>query len=156
MAWMICGTVPDASFPDGGAGVWWRLSHAEGRGHRPLSDLAQDTRPARNRIADVRKRGGASHGTARRGHRDGDGGPESSTTALRPPQPVRGAGITFHYLFPNLDGHSHRVLMALEETDPKPVLVAMPVFMYVAKMSGYADATTICSPRCRGTGLPCR
>ena len=54
-------------------------------------------------------------------------------------------GITFHYLFPDLDGHN-RVLMALEETDPKPVLVADAGFMYVAKMSGYAYAYDLFTP----------
>ncbi|WP_279042901.1 NAD(P)H-hydrate dehydratase, partial [Bilophila wadsworthia] len=54
-------------------------------------------------------------------------------------------GITFHYLFPDLDGHN-RVLMALEEAGPKPVLVADAGFMYVAKMSGYADAYDLFTP----------
>ena len=36
--------------------------------------------------------------------------------------------------------------MALEEADPKPVLVADAGFMYVAKMSGYADAYDLFTP----------
>ncbi len=59
-------------------------------------------------------------------------------------------GITFHYLFPDVDWHN-RVLMAVdayaEGADKKrPLLVADAGFMYVAKMSGYADAYDLFTP----------
>lgn len=54
-------------------------------------------------------------------------------------------GITFHYLFPDLDGHN-TVLMALEDLPRRPLLVADAGFMYVAKMSGYADLYDLFTP----------
>lgn len=57
-------------------------------------------------------------------------------------------GMTFHYLFPDVDGHN-RVLMALEtlqSTGNRPLLVADAGFMYVAKMSGYADVYDLFTP----------
>lgn len=55
------------------------------------------------------------------------------------------AGLTFHYLFPDLDWHN-RVLMALQALERKPLLAADAGFMYVAKMSGYADAYDLFTP----------
>lgn len=55
------------------------------------------------------------------------------------------AGITFHYLFPDQDWHN-RVLMAAQALASPPVLVADAGFMYVAKMSGYADAYDLFTP----------
>ncbi len=58
-------------------------------------------------------------------------------------------GITFHYLFPDVDWHN-KVLMAVDEygesTGQRPILVADAGFMYVAKMSGYADAYDLFTP----------
>lgn len=54
-------------------------------------------------------------------------------------------GIIFHYLFPDVDGHN-RVLMALEGCTPRPLLLADAGFMYVAKMSGYADRYDLFTP----------
>lgn len=45
--------------------------------------------------------------------------------------------ITFHYLMPDVDWHN-RVLFAVEEMVPTPLLVADAGFMYAAKMSGQA------------------
>lgn len=55
------------------------------------------------------------------------------------------AGLTFHYFYPDADGHN-RVYMAIEELAPKPVLVADAGFMYVAKMSGYATNYDLFTP----------
>ena len=61
--------------------------------HRPAFRTARDTRPARNRIADVRNAwGGASHGTARRGHRERRREQEALQPPCGLPQPVRGSG----------------------------------------------------------------
>ena len=55
------------------------------------------------------------------------------------------AGLTFHYLFPDQDWHN-RVLMAVQALAAPPVMVADAGFMYVAKMSGYADAYDLFTP----------
>ena len=55
------------------------------------------------------------------------------------------AGLTFHYLFPDLDWHN-RVLMAAQALEKPPLMVADAGFMYVAKMSGYADAYDLFTP----------
>ena len=55
------------------------------------------------------------------------------------------AGLTFHYLFPDVDWHN-KVLLAVQALEPRPVLVADAGFMYVAKMSGYADEYTLFTP----------
>lgn len=58
------------------------------------------------------------------------------------------AGLTFHYLFPDVDGHN-QVLMAVEDLDSvglRPVLVADAGFMYAAKMSGYAASYDLFTP----------
>lgn len=54
-------------------------------------------------------------------------------------------GITFHYLFPDVDGHN-RVLMAIDSLASRPILVADAGFMYVAKMSGYASKYDLFTP----------
>lgn len=54
-------------------------------------------------------------------------------------------GLTFHYLFPDLDWHN-RVLMTVQALTRPPVLVADAGYMYVAKMSGYADAYDLFTP----------
>lgn len=54
-------------------------------------------------------------------------------------------GITFHYFYPDVDGHN-RVLMAVDELKPRPTLVADAGFMYVAKMSGYAESYDLFTP----------
>ena len=55
------------------------------------------------------------------------------------------AGLTFHYLFPDQDWHN-RVLMAAQALAVPPIMVADAGFMYVAKMSGYADAYDLFTP----------
>ena len=54
-------------------------------------------------------------------------------------------GMTFHYLFPDVDGHN-RVLMALQGLPRVPLMLADAGFMYAAKMSGYADAYDLFTP----------
>ena len=58
---------------------------------------------------------------------------------------LRPLGLTFHYLFPDVDWHN-RVLMAVEALEQRPLLVADAGFMYVAKMSGYADSYDLFTP----------
>lgn len=54
-------------------------------------------------------------------------------------------GLTFHYLFPDVDWHN-RVLLVLQALTPKPLLAADAGFMYAAKMSGYADSYDLFTP----------
>lgn len=54
-------------------------------------------------------------------------------------------GITFHYFFPDLDLHN-KLLSVLQEMTPPPFLTADAGFMYVAKMSGYADGYDLFTP----------
>lgn len=54
-------------------------------------------------------------------------------------------GLTFHYFYPDSDWHN-RVLMAVDELDPRPIVVADAGFMYVAKMSGYARSYDLFTP----------
>lgn len=153
MAWMICGTVPDADFPltEG----FWRL---EG------TSLVPDT-PESKDVLSVQRGTPALLGTALlacaalgveppRALLVGDIGNGEGSRALykelaaalsgqRAPSGLQ--GLTFHYLFPDVDGHN-RVLMALEALGEKPLLVADAGFMYVAKMSGYADAYDLFTP----------
>ena len=60
-------------------------------------------------------------------------------------EPLAPEGLTFHYLFPDVDWHN-RVLMAIQAMQAAPLLVADAGFMYVAKMSGYADAYDLFTP----------
>lgn len=53
--------------------------------------------------------------------------------------------ICFHYLQPDVDWHN-RVLFAVQEMNPRPLLVADAGFMYVAKMSGQAAAYDLFTP----------
>jgi ADP-dependent NAD(P)H-hydrate dehydratase / NAD(P)H-hydrate epimerase len=53
--------------------------------------------------------------------------------------------ICFHYLQPDVDWHN-RVLFAVQEMHPKPLLMADAGFMYVAKMSGQAGEYDLFTP----------
>ncbi|MFH1082304.1 MAG: NAD(P)H-hydrate dehydratase [Pseudomonadota bacterium] len=53
--------------------------------------------------------------------------------------------ITFHYLQPDVDWHN-KVLFAVEEMSPHPVLIADAGFMYAAKMSGQSETYELFTP----------
>jgi hypothetical protein len=55
------------------------------------------------------------------------------------------SGMTFHYLQPDVDWHN-RILLAVEALAVKPVLIADAGYMYVAKMSGYAESYDLFTP----------
>lgn len=55
------------------------------------------------------------------------------------------AAIVFHYLQPDVDWHI-RVLLAAEELEPRPMLIADAGFMYAAKMSGMAGSYDLFTP----------
>jgi len=53
--------------------------------------------------------------------------------------------ICFHYLQPDVDWHN-RVLFAVQDMNPRPLLIADAGFMYVAKMSGLAAEYDLFTP----------
>jgi len=53
--------------------------------------------------------------------------------------------LTFHYIQPDVDWHN-KVLFAIEEMNPRPLLIADAGYMYVAKMSGQAGEYNIFTP----------
>jgi hypothetical protein len=53
--------------------------------------------------------------------------------------------MVFHYLQPDVDWHG-RVLLALQQMAHMPLLIADAGFMYVAKMSGQAEAYDLFTP----------
>jgi len=55
------------------------------------------------------------------------------------------AVICFHYLQPDVDWHN-RVLFAIQDRNPRPLLIADAGFMYVAKMSGQAAEYDLFTP----------
>ncbi len=145
---MICGTVPDATFPltEG----FWQLHEKllyPVDGGVPIS-VQRGTPALIGTALLVCSTLGIDPPSALLVGDTGDGnGSRELYAHLADSVLPRGdlKGITFHYLFPDLDGHN-RVLMALEETNPRPVLVADAGFMYVAKMSGYADTYDLFTP----------
>lgn len=148
MAWLICGTVPEANFPL--VRGRWRLEngvlHAEGNAAPPIP-----VRRGTPALIGTALLACATLGTepplallvGDTGNGEGSRALYASLAASLPGNAFQ--GITFHYLFPDLDGHN-RVLMALEAASPRPVLVADAGFMYVAKMSGYATAYDLFTP----------
>jgi ADP-dependent NAD(P)H-hydrate dehydratase / NAD(P)H-hydrate epimerase len=53
--------------------------------------------------------------------------------------------LTFHYIQPDVDWHN-RVLFAVEQMTPRPIMIADAGFMYAAKMSGQADTYDVFTP----------
>jgi len=53
--------------------------------------------------------------------------------------------LCFHYLQPDVDWHN-RVLFAIQDMQPRPLLIADAGFMYVAKMSGQAGEYDLFTP----------
>lgn len=146
-SWMICGSVPDASFPltEGHWRLHGNLLYPDGDGS-PLS-VQRGTPALLGTTLLVCSTLGIEPPSALLVGDIGDGkGSRDLYAHLAASLPHAGLnGLTFHYLFPDLDGHN-RVFMALEETEPRPILVADAGFMYVAKMSGYADAYDLFTP----------
>jgi len=58
---------------------------------------------------------------------------------------VKASVFAFHYLQPDVDWHN-KVLFAVEEIEPKPLLIADAGFMYAAKMSGQARSYKLFTP----------
>lgn len=152
MAWLVCGTIPDASFP---------LFHGTGRcdpeaGLLHLEELnpLPVQRGSATLVAAAFLAAECLHVPAPHVLLVGDTGDGAGSRKLyarladmlgQEKSGAGYAGLTFHYLFPELDGHN-RVLAALEDCEPKPLLVADAGFMYAAKMSGYAQSYDLFTP----------
>ena len=159
MSWLICGTVPDDDFPLC-MGSW----HVEGGMLVPDSAAACGTNAPVPAVPILRGTPAlVAAATLALGQRGtdaplvllaGDRGSSKGSMALYEflsswlgsPEADGLAGLTFHYLFPSVDGHN-RILMALEERRaPMPALIADAGFMYAAKMSGYAARYDVFTP----------
>ncbi|MCF8063080.1 MAG: sugar kinase [Deltaproteobacteria bacterium] len=64
---------------------------------------------------------------------------------VRDGRTLRNRVVVFHYLQPDVDWHN-KVLFAVEETTPRPTLIADAGFMYAAKMSGQSEAYELFTP----------
>lgn len=160
--WLICGTVPEADFPLC-IGTW----RVDGEWLIPEDVQACGASSTSTSISPVPVRRGtpslvASSLLAAEALDVekisvllvGDCGDSKGSTALYEfltnwlgmPDSRDLKGLTFHYLFPSVDGHN-RILMALDERPgPRPLLIADAGFMYAAKMSGYAARWDIFTP----------
>lgn len=145
MSWLICGTIPDNSFPllEGPCTVRGDTLHIGNtqigisRGTAALAAAASlttqvlGTSPPRALLCgDI----GDGAGSRRLYQHLVDSAADRNET-----------GITFHYLFPDVDWHN-RVFWALESMSPKPFLAADAGYMYVAKMSGFAPSYDLFTP----------
>ena len=160
--WLICGTVPEADFPLC-MGTW----RVDGEWLIPEDVQARGDYPAATAIPPVPVRRGTPALVASSllaadalGAENisvllvGDCGDSKGSTALYEfltswlgkSDSSDLKGLTFHYLFPSVDGHN-RILMALDERHgQRPLLIADAGFMYAAKMSGYASRWDIFTP----------
>lgn len=159
MRWLICGTTPDDAFPLS-LGLW----RVEGERLVPASVSACESDAAVPAVPILRGTPALVaaailalkqlQGPPPLVLLAGDRGSSRGSTALYSflsswllsPDATDLAGLTFHYLFPSVDGQN-RILMALEERRAAmPVLIADAGFMYAAKMSGYASRYDVFTP----------
>lgn len=159
MSWLVCGTVPDDDFPLC-MGTWRvkgdtlepsSVDVCEGGGEVSAVPIQRGT-PALAAAAGLAlERLGLETPLVLLA---GDCGSSRGSTRLYDflsswlgsPESGSVAGLTFHYLFPSVDGHN-RILMALQARPfPMPVLIADAGFMYAAKMSGYASTYDVFTP----------
>ncbi len=151
--WLVCGTSPFPDFPLT-LGRWtWRNGLLVGEGLPPLP-VQRGTPALLAAMALTCEALGAPGPEALLVGDDGRGiGSDALYRHLAGtllPE-CRWQGLTFHYLFPDLDGHN-RVLAALPEDSGasggvgRPLLVADAGYMYVAKMSGYAAQYDLFTP----------
>ena len=145
MSWLIAGTVPRADF-----GLEWGSydvrERVVGMGRHAI-DVARGT-PALMATAFVAAR--ALGIEPPQAILAGDIGTGEGSFALyarlaEGVGQVRQAGVTFHYLMPDVAWHN-KVLWALEGLSRKPLLVADAGFMYAAKMSGFAPHYDLFTP----------
>ena len=147
--WLIAGTLPEANLPlvHADLRVEGRTLWLEGEG-APLSVPVERGTAALAAAAwhCCRCLGVEPPQLLAAGDRGGGEGSRAIYAHLTEHLPaLHPVGMTFHYLFPDVDWHN-RVLMAVEALECRPLLVADAGFMYVAKMSGYADSYDLFTP----------
>ena len=160
--WLICGTVPEADFPLC-QGTWrvegeWLVPEDVQACGASLPSAPIPRVPVRRGtpalVASTILASEALGAEAVSVLLVGDNGDSKGSTALYEfltgwlgtPESFSLKGLTFHYLFPSVDGHN-RILMALDERQGhRPLLIADAGFMYAAKMSGYAARWDIFTP----------
>ena len=160
MSWIICGSVPDADFPLSLSS--WRLEEGQlytsaeaflpHGGTLPALSVQRGTPALIAAALQVCQSLALPQPLALLAGDTGNGKGSLALYAFLsdwlPSTSEMVAGLTFHYLFPNVDGHN-RVLMgvrAYAEKHPAPVLAADAGFMYAAKMSGYAGEYDLFTP----------
>lgn len=155
MAWLICGSVPDDAFPlcedvwDFREGSIVRLGAGCRDCGAPASLPVRRGTPAL--IAACACTLAALGAAPPRALLCGDAGRGAGSRALyrrlEAELPSRRdlAGITFHYLFPDVDGHG-RVMAGIEAMAERPLLAADAGFMYAATMSGFAGEYDLFTP----------
>ena len=153
MAWLICGSVPDDAFPLCEAAWDFKdgciVPLGGGTGDPPAALPVRRGTPALIAASACTLK--ALGNEPPRALLCGDAGRGQGSRALyrRLEATLPGrrdlAGITFHYLFPDVDGHG-RVLAGVEAMAVRPLLVADAGFMYAAKMSGFASSYDLFTP----------
>ena len=142
MAWLVCGTIPDPSLPLGWQTLAYDIEEGCLIGDADFARLhVQRGTPTLYaacllacRVLGVESPRALFVGDI--GDGVGSAALYAELCARLSPNADEFSGITFHYLFPDLDGHN-RVLASLEGHARRPMLVADAGFMYAAKMSGY-------------------
>ena len=151
MAWLVCGTIPDPSLPLGWQTLAYDIEEGCLIGDADFARLhVQRGTPTLYaacllacRVLGVESPKALFVGDI--GDGVGSAALYAELCARLSPNADEFSGITFHYLFPDLDGHN-RVLASLEGHARRPMLVADAGFMYAAKMSGYAREYDLFTP----------
>ena len=151
MAWLVCGTIPDPSLPPGWQTLAYDIEEGCLIGDADFARLhVQRGTPTLYaacllacRVLGVESPKALFVGDI--GDGAGSAALYAELCARLSPNADEFSGITFHYLFPDLDGHN-RVLASLEGHARRPMLVADAGFMYAAKMSGYAREYDLFTP----------
>lgn len=145
MSWMIVGTVPKADFPL----VWDSFEFQDRK--LTMNGLSMDvvrgtpalmaTAAAAAEVLGIEAPEALLVGDTGQGH----GSRALYAHLVDNLGRVSHAGLTFHYLLPDVFWHN-KILWGLEERDAIPLLVADAGFMYVAKMSGFAAHYDLFTP----------
>lgn len=145
MSWLIVGTVPRADF-----GLIWGDYAVRGRTVEMSGACVDVARGTPALMATAFVAGQALGIDPPEAMIVGDAGSGEGSRALyghlvENLDRVRHAGLTFHYLMPDVFWHN-KILWGLEERAERPLLVADAGFMYAAKMSGYAAHYDLFTP----------
>jgi hypothetical protein len=151
MSWLICGTLPEPGLElvYGKPGLCFEASILKGlefTGTRRFFPVNRGTSALAAAAALTARELGREAPFALLAGDDGkgEGSREVYGYLCKHAPDYAGYGLTFHYLFPDVDWHN-RVLAAFEDVESGP-LCADAGFMYAAKMSGYAASYDLFTP----------